>query len=551
MLMTPPRVLWCYDHPTARYQEVRLLIDAGAEVVVSLGDPATVQFDHDYHNEMHPLYPDWRATCTLPSDIVERIRRVSLVGREGRLTVAEAALLNAAVDLIVLPSDPVVMGNLLARFKGALLYRQNGTTNLAEFHNKMAAAERLAKRYPSQFFYAPGLASLLPESCPNLRANSVPLAVWVDPERLNTRWQGQKSQTYVTTAISYIAEDAHFRSQYEAFRGAVGAHAFLVLGKNRRQAGSTDEHILGALDSGTLYRTMAQGRAFVDAGTSPEHLIFPPLEAMSMGIPVLFARASALAAVARASGVKEADLGGLGCFGDLSSLESTLTALLPNFDQLEVLAARQTEFLEAAFSRADALAILKRFVHSLPVSRREHGPVGWLRRHLSQLASADMRLLPMPDRASVTGRLARLLPGEQISAVALKGNTGRLVRTAGGQLVRIVKPLRDRRGCLVIDFLPQLEPARYRILANLTVAGGAGGNEAAIEVGEWSGGRYLPGAGSAATDGERLTLTCILDVTPVSAGNLRELRVTWRGMAQVELRSVSLEEIPDDTLSNH
>ena len=103
------RLFWAYDHPTARYQEVNLFIDSGLEVVVGLGDPSTLRFDKSYHDETDPLYPDWRSSLTLPSSIVERLRRIDLFRNSGHVSPENAELINSLIDIMIIPADAPVI----------------------------------------------------------------------------------------------------------------------------------------------------------------------------------------------------------------------------------------------------------------------------------------------------------------------------------------------------------------------------------------------------------------------------------------------------------
>lgn len=536
--MAKPRLLWAYDHPTGRYQEVRLWLDAGAEVIVALGDPASRAFDANYHNEVDPLYPDWRPSVTLASDVVERIRRISLFAREGALSLTEAALLNAHVDGIILASDVAVVDGLAARYSGRIFYRQNGAHALEEFARKLEALQHVRHRHGPRVRYVPALKRLLPVTDSLVGSEHLMLPVWVDAERLTARWQGASSRPYVATAISYIGREAYFTAQYRSFAAAAAAHAFVVLGKNDRRAGETREtHILGALSTPQLHAVMASARLFVDPGSIPEHLIFPPLEAMAMGVPVLFTATSALAEIAREHGTTNAELDALGNVGSFDDLGPALDDKMYDISGLEALAARQKDFfMSRAFARPNALAAARLALAAMPLRKPR-----WQARNSLELAV--IRTLPFPLRSSASGGMHAdaLLPGAQCHPQAIKATTGRIVPTSDGRLVRSVRPLRDRRGFLAIDYLPPLDVGSYRLIFRFA----APPPEGAVtgEIGEWRDGCYVPAwrATRVGGNGGVAAVTFVVDDT--TQGWLREVRLFWHGKWPVDLASLSIDQI--------
>src|ERR1700733_14589322 len=94
------RILWTYEHPTSRLEDMMLYPEAGFEIVPTLTEVTTSWVDNRYHDESHHLYPRWRSYVTLPVNVTEKIRRMDFWGRDFDLDGQEAALVNRHFDAI-------------------------------------------------------------------------------------------------------------------------------------------------------------------------------------------------------------------------------------------------------------------------------------------------------------------------------------------------------------------------------------------------------------------------------------------------------------------
>lgn len=539
--MNKPRILWCYDHPAARYQETNLFLDAGAEVIVLLGDVATKSFDPEYHNEMSPLYPDWRAHCALPSDVVERLRRMPVHSRGGRLEQNQIALMNATVDVLVTPAEADVVKNILDWFKGVILYRVNGVVNVREYQRKIEALERVAVKKRDQIYLAPGLKVLVPPNTPQLAANTVFLPVWVDIERTPFRWRGVESMPYVATGVSYIDFHFHHRNQYLKFKEGIGPWKYVVVGKNdKRSPHCADPGILGGVSFDELYRTMAQARAFVDAGDMPEHIVFPPIEAMAMGVPTFFTRQSALARILFDEEIPEFDYQGLGCEPDYPAIARRFETEFDDFTALEALVERQNQvFLGRAFSRQRSLENFKEFLGTVRArSRRDE-------RYTTRAFDA-FRTQLVPSRFGTASGLSATTIGRtprRLLASEMRGDVGHIDRDERGNPIRQVDRRRDKPGFLIIDYLPRFEPGRYE-LSVVLAATERRAPQIAVGYVEWTpdGAIETPFEHSEGAAGE-MHHRLEIEITDSSAGWTRELRASWLGGGACALRWAEVRAI--------
>ena len=546
------RLLWAYDHPTARYQEVTLYLDAGLEVIVSLGEPNTMKYDRDYHSETHYLYPDWRASCTLPQYVVERVRRISLAAHGGFVSRADAALINRTIDILIVPSDPPVIKNIMTWFKGYMLFRANGAPNKKMFFENIAKIDAIASQAHcrDRFYYAPGMLNLIPHDSRTLKNQSVFLNVWVSPERIGHQWQGRNSKPYVTTAISYIDFHNFFYDQYLNFQSKITAQPYVVLGKNDKESPRcASKSILGATDADTLYGKIAQSRIFVDAVNVPEHLIWPPLEAMQMGVPVYFIENSGLGAVGLDEGYSREIMEQAGMFPDFESLNNALKLDFQNFKKLEAIAERQRAiFMNHIFSRSRSLANMKRFVNEVVRRRPTRSAWGdflshafdWLRygrapRHHGINSVVDY----LPDIETH----ALVAYGRIVSPYMMHSETGQIITGDDGSLWREARRFKHRRGHLAINYLPALKAGDYELTVTMRVHKGKG-PLARFEVVTWDPvGAISKGADLVATGPGVYDVSFALNVSKESVGYRREMRVAWHGRGYIALQSFRMRTL--------
>jgi hypothetical protein len=348
-----PRILWAYDHPTGRYQEINLLMEAGFEVVMSLGKAS--KGSEYLHNEMHHLYPQWRSSCTLASHLVEQIRAVDLQQTDYSKPAQETIdLINAHIDAIILNDNIQKITEIMRWFKGVFIYRINGFYDMKTQENVWFELNAMLTKNPAwqgRFFYCPALKGLVPEQYPLVVSHQFMINVWVAPERMFSHWAMADSAPAVVTAISYMDQQPYFKQQYTRLQAAMKALPLIVIGKNRKR-----KNIAGMLSDEDFYGTIANARIFVEAGDCPEHLIFPPLEAIAMGVPILFHVNNALAQEARDYGYTDAQLKEVGMFDSFQEINVFIEQRHQDIECLTELAAKQRQFfLTNLFGYAKAL----------------------------------------------------------------------------------------------------------------------------------------------------------------------------------------------------
>jgi len=368
-----PRIYWTYNHLVARYQEVRLLQEVGFEVVLRLDELPVSQADNSYNDEASQLYPRWRDKVSLSDDVIERLRRVNIFDTLGKPSEEERLLFNREIDVVYLGGYPDVAAGLLTWFEGVVLYRVMGFVDLPSQELHYEQLDTLKESSGDRLILSPGYAHLVEADRPCAR-NMLVFNGWVDSERMSTRWAGSQSIPRAATAISYIRFHPFHRAQYESFRGALISYDFVVLGKNDWGTDLVvDPRILGTLPADALYNEIATSRVFVDAGECRTHLIWPPVEAAYMGVPVLFTHQSGLVDPCLFAGYSESALIEAGMFNTLYDIDTFLKNSGSDIQRLQAIADVQASiFNDDVFSRNRAHHALSNFASAITQSNRRY-----------------------------------------------------------------------------------------------------------------------------------------------------------------------------------
>lgn len=287
------RMLWTYEHPTARLQEMMLFPEIGIEAIPTFTDSQTSWIDNKYHDESHAMYPRWRDYVSLPVNVVERIRRMQLWERNFNITIEEQELINSTIDIIFINCSPETLDQILSWYRGYILFRCNGGPNSKLLFEDSDKWVDVALKHDAikRFIYIPSTLSLINEKMANSGAPIVNMPVYVDASRIPSSWAGNISRK-IASAVSYLDFHEHFQKQFKTMaKSYIGAPIKMrVFGKNRvTETPSANIEIVGGLpDEKEFWGQIFDCDVFVDAGTDPTHNIFPPLEAMAKGMPVLF-----------------------------------------------------------------------------------------------------------------------------------------------------------------------------------------------------------------------------------------------------------------------
>ncbi len=544
---SPARLLWTYPHLVARYQEVSLFLEAGFEVVCARDRLPDAEADAAYHDEMSVYYPRWRETLTLSSDVAERIRRFSPYDTFGYPDAEMRDLINRHIDVIYLGGTLRAVEGLGKWFDGTILYRvmgfPNGPAQTAVFRKLNAVVS--APGFRSRFVLSPGYEGLMPNRYGHLLAQTAVMNGWVERERTPYRWAAEKSAPHAVTAISYLHFHGYFQHQFARVGKAFRNYPLVVVGKNDRdRMRKPDPRIVGTLPFEDLYSRIAGARVFVDAGFYPNHLIWPPVEAAIMGVPVLFVRTSGLVDPFRAAGFSIGDLEQLGMHESFEAMDRWLVRHGNDIARLRDLAARQAEmFNHRTFGRARALDCLK--VRFTPTDEANLNPG-----RFPEIAKVMARLRAehrMHNEIATNIAPIQLDGGENrwLMPQQMRRVSGKVMVRNAGRPILVARPNEDQPGQLIETFLPPVEAGWYTLTVITELHAEAPPGEIVVEFGHWHEGQFVherqvlnegfPGIAEFEFE---------LNVRPGQERLSRELRVGWEGRVGIGLCGVRLDTVP-------
>ncbi|AEI41883.1 glycosyltransferase [Paenibacillus mucilaginosus] len=543
--MAAPRIFWLCSHETLRYEEIPLFVEAGAEVIPCLGDPALLRFDSHYDNESHLLYPQWRKHCTIPTPVLEELRRIDIIGKRGKLNHAEAELFNRWIDVMYIASFPDIVNNVMEWFQGYPLFRVFGHGDFTNYSRVMDFYKMDKNKFHqhNKYIWSPILASLdLPED-PRIVKNKLYLNAFVSPERLGSQWIGRKSQPYISTTISYMDGKHPAREIYDQFTRHFKDIPSLVLGKNTKSAftGSAD-NIAGYTDTSTFHSKIACSRMFIYLGFhSNFHLHFTPIEAISMGVPVLFLERSGLAQEARDFGVSNATLRQIGMYRDIEELSQAVKEAFHHFDFLENLTLNQSIILGQVFSRTRALAAARTLVNRVQEYVVQNRQEPYQEPALMNASPGTLfrKLTIKQDLPKEQGQMFRF------GMDTIRSLTGRPVHSNNGDFIaRLAVPGVDTPGMLIGEYIEFMETGLYAVSVNIKAY-----QPTSQPIGTFSMGTWIPNFVLYATHriesiqaGESL-FTLMVNVSPESSEATKELRFYWEGNHPIEISNLYIQKL--------
>jgi hypothetical protein len=294
------RILWLCTHRTQWREEVSLLLEAGFEVV-------PVRYGHQaYPVEEQPDDPyyiaDWRRRCTLPAEVMERIRAVNWFHEAPPDVVP---LVREAFDGVIVTSFLDTLLRVARWFPGHVFLRVFGLAGL-DTYSRMLGPEgaRELRESPAyregRYHWCPILPTLsYTEEEPLIRGEVV-LEPFVSPERLPPRWRADAARPYVGLVLSRLDKVGYYNDWYQriarCFRAGGAAVPLRIYGQNPPAGGEAcDPEVVGSVPDDDYWEGLARAAAFFYQGDSLCHLHWSVLEALAMGVPVVMLRSGFLA----------------------------------------------------------------------------------------------------------------------------------------------------------------------------------------------------------------------------------------------------------------
>lgn len=302
------RILWAFHHKANRFEEIPLWIKAGFEVIPVKMPPHLARYQGEsYDNELDPMYPDWRSTCTLPVEIIEVIREITLSQENefaaGRISAREVDWLNKHIGYIYTPVPLSISINLLqAGYKGIILARYFGHYRIgATLANMSRYIPYNALRFYPNYVWLPAMRVLSRgEPRAIARKSKTHLVSYLFRSKdyfQKFKWSPDLENPEVAGVISSIHTE--LRHYYSNFVKYFGHLPYKIYGKNWKEdldrAGIVDSGVVGVLETEeALYANISKARVYVEAGLVIHHSNYTAVESLIMGVPTVFWRYSGI-----------------------------------------------------------------------------------------------------------------------------------------------------------------------------------------------------------------------------------------------------------------
>jgi hypothetical protein len=273
------RILWlCLPtvHETAKKEDGQLFVDAGFEFIPNGTEPSD-----DTSNSF------WKNECTLSTSVLDVIR-IDWTSDEAKQCI------NEHIHAIMIPGQIGMLGHFLSWFKGYVIFRAYGHGALTTYTDICGAMGLDTSIFRNdKYIWCPIHSALsFVETCGVIN-NEFVIGAFVSPSRLDKyKWNGGHSEPKIFEVFSGINR-MYYSDMYKTFKNHFGDNNYIILGFNSKI--DSDPHIMGTLDNDTLYNTMCSCRCLPYTGLSDKHLHYHAIEAIEMGIPVIFSSGSMIA----------------------------------------------------------------------------------------------------------------------------------------------------------------------------------------------------------------------------------------------------------------
>jgi hypothetical protein len=362
-LPTPnkPRILFLCDHETFQLEECHLLVDAGCEVIVPI-----------MNSKKSALY----GQTSLPPNIIENLKNLDFTINFpackylNPFSDKEKELINSYINIIFVTAIITEVPNLLAWFKGFVVFRAFGHGGLTSYTNICLELGADLNSFRHERYYWCPIADTLNEEEDSRILNNFATSIIqsITPTRLPC-WQKTNSTSYCCNVLSKIMLKPYYNDLYIKQRELFKDIPTKIFGKNFfQQAVTTDNcvEVTGFLESKDYYEQLSLCRVMFYHTSNPYHLHHYPQEALAMGIPVLFHTESIIAYEARK--IISPPINKLGCYKNTEEALILVKKCLTDLVFALKLSEEQKILTELVFSKKRAL----KNVHNLLTAMKTH-----------------------------------------------------------------------------------------------------------------------------------------------------------------------------------
>ncbi len=379
------RMYFACTHVTLRATEVPVWLDLGIEVIPEEVDTGSLNLfealQYDDPNR-HPVLRQCAAASTLTAHSYHALRRCRLRQRQGQLNAEEQQFFNSQIDVIYVATDLALAVAIKRWFIGEVIFRYFGT-----FENLRNLRDMVAEHRPealADIVCLPIFNSLYELGIHQAFGRSATVHGFVGKANLPARWQGIRADQSAVVVMNQVVAGSAQAEMLRRMLPLAEQIPISVLGKNLLNQLPTDIaatfKVKGLLDRGDFLNEFAGCRMLIHPHAERHHNHYSNLEAVAMGIPVLFRTDNPL----YLEQPEKLRLGKpaewFGAFASEAELLSAAASLFNNPQSLCTLAKRQRRLL-VSYSRKVVMQEARQAVILLKVPAKPRLPIGqidWL-----------------------------------------------------------------------------------------------------------------------------------------------------------------------------
>lgn len=280
------RVAWLISHTTLRDAEIPILRQLGYEVYTNKVLPT----GEDYRSGSADF--SWDDDSTLPTDVLEAMNAYNFYQSE--LTYEMTCILEAYFGTIISAVYGLLLRQLIKCYHGRILIRAFGLEaprTYGEYFGHFSEDWMWKRLWQIQhrFWIAACYEQIPPHEPALLSQHSVILPVAM-PERtfrMNDQWVGTDRRVFFVCPSIHSAAQ-YYGVIYEQFRKLYGDLPYLVGGSQSIPV--DDPNVTGFLTEEQFNHILVDLRVMYYHSREPRHIHYHPLEAIAVGMPVVYMR---------------------------------------------------------------------------------------------------------------------------------------------------------------------------------------------------------------------------------------------------------------------
>ena len=282
------RILWILNHKTLLPAEVPILESLGFEVFTPATTPSGTEFSSATGRHEKP--------STIPAKSHSKLKGHSFYTDPWPSDLIQ--IINDKFDLVVTAVIDIPLTQALKHFNGPIIARVFGREaplTYAELFQHYGCTD-LIKHASTRFMLGQAYSNIdcieedfLKEGASTIGCG-VPRFIW---DKQNTWTRRRDDLLFICPRIE---SSPYYREKYDIIKSTFGSAVHTIIGAQATR--SDDPSVVGFISDDELFSLYASSAAFVYISAEERHLHYSPIEAIIIGMPVLYMRGSMLAMLA-------------------------------------------------------------------------------------------------------------------------------------------------------------------------------------------------------------------------------------------------------------